>query len=110
MAGAYGRLPHLLNADERDPLMAPMSTHKAKITRIRTAEHVVRTADGRFIGIRLTRKLAMAAMCTECLGFEENPTDCTSPYCPLFPYRAKTLATRRGNITKTELDAQKAKN
>lgn len=59
--------------------------------------HTVRTADGRHTVLRLTRKLAMAAMCTECLGFEENPADCTSVLCPLYPFRAKTLRTRRGD-------------
>ena len=61
-----------------------------------TVAHTVRTADGLHIELRLTRKLAMACMCTECLGFEDNPADCTAHLCPLYPFRAKTLVTRRG--------------
>ena len=61
-------------------------------------DHTVRTADGRYIELRLTRKLAMACMCTECLGFHDNPADCTATLCPLYPFRAKTLRTRRGAI------------
>ncbi len=60
--------------------------------------HTVRTADEGHIKLKLTRKLAMAAMCTECMGFEENPADCTSYCCPLYPFRAKTLVTKRGNL------------
>jgi len=38
-----------------------------------------------------TRNVAIKAMCTECLGWgEEHPKDCTSPLCPLYPYRNKT--------------------
>ena len=75
-----------------------MTDSKKKKPRSGAVVHVVRTADGRYKEIRLTRKLAMAAMCTECLGFEENPANCTSNNCPIFPYRARTLATRRGNL------------
>lgn len=60
--------------------------------------HTVRTADGRYRELRLTRKVAMAAFCSECMGFEENPADCTSKLCPLYPFRAKTLETRRGTM------------
>jgi hypothetical protein len=38
------------------------------------------------------RALAMKLMCTECLGFEADPrSECTSPLCPLYPFRGKTL-------------------
>ncbi len=61
-----------------------------------TVMHTIRAADGRHIELRLTRKLAMACMCTECLGFESDPEDCTARLCPLYPFRAKTLATKTG--------------
>jgi len=38
-----------------------------------------------------TRSKAIKAMCTECLGFEDHPSSCTSPLCPLFPFRGKIL-------------------
>ncbi len=60
--------------------------------------HTVRCADGRFKTIRMTRASSMAAMCTECLGFEDNPSTCTACLCPLYPFRAKTLATLRGTM------------
>ena len=35
-----------------------------------------------------SRKAAVAAQCYECLGWEiGHGTDCTSPACPLYPYR-----------------------
>lgn len=63
-----------------------------------TVNHTVRTADGRYRELKLTRKLAIAVHCTECLGFETDPKDCTSYNCPFFPYREGTRATLRGNL------------
>ena len=74
-----------------------MSNDKKK-ARSGSVYHTVRTADGRYKELKLTRKLAMSAMCTECMGFEGNPADCTSKFCPLFPFRVKTLETQRGTI------------
>jgi len=38
------------------------------------------------------RGLAIKVYCTECLGFEADPrSECTSPLCPLFPFRGKSL-------------------
>ncbi len=65
--------------------------------RSRTVRHTVRTSDGGSISLRLTRKSAIAALCTECMGFG-NPRDCTARLCPVWPFRIKTLATRRGDI------------
>lgn len=61
-------------------------------------QHTVRSSDGRLASIRLTRKLAIAAFCTECTGFDSNPADCTSVLCPLYPFRAKTLRTKTGTF------------
>lgn len=63
-------------------------------------------ANGRYISIRLTRKLAMACFCTECLGFEGNPADCTSIFCPMYIFRAKTYRTREGTLTRAEAKKQ----
>ena len=58
----------------------------------------VRCADGNMRAVKLTRGLAIKLHCTECMGFEENPTGCTSKHCPLFPYRGKTFKTMRGDL------------
>lgn len=71
---------------------------KKRKARSGTVEHTVRAANGRYIRLTLSRKTAMSAMCTECLGFEQNPAECTSYCCPIFPFRAATRATRRGNL------------
>jgi hypothetical protein len=60
--------------------------------------HTVRCATDGFIRLRLTRKLAMAVFCTECLGWEDNPANCTALTCPLYPWRVKTLKTQRGTM------------
>ena len=87
-----------------------MSEQQGERRRSGTVEHVVRTTDGGYKRLLLPRMLAMVAMCAESLGFEEGPNQCTSICCPLFLYRAKTHATRRGNITKADFGRQKAKN
>lgn len=53
-------------------------------------KHKVRTKDGGFKQVDITRNQAIALFCTECLGFEENPKDCTSVNCALYPFRKKS--------------------
>ena len=70
---------------------------KPKAKSIRTYTHTVRTKDG---GTRtfkaLGRRLAMAAMCTECIGWEGDPHDCPCVMCPIYPWRTRTQATNKG--------------
>jgi hypothetical protein len=55
--------------------------------------HTVRTADGGTIQIaNLSRGRAIKLFCTECLGWETHPKDCTATNCALFPFRGRTLA------------------
>ncbi len=61
--------------------------------------HTIRAKNGLLLTLRLTRKLAISCFCTECLGWEDNPSDCTAPLCPLYPFRSKTLRTQKGTIT-----------
>ena len=58
-------------------------------------KHTVRTRDygttKKVVDIdSYTRGKAIKVFCTECLGFEDNPKDCTAKMCPLFPFRGKT--------------------
>lgn len=46
-----------------------------------------------------TRGKAIRLMCTECMGYEENPIDCTSNHCPLFPYRKRTYMAFKSETT-----------
>ncbi len=39
-----------------------------------------------------TRGMAIKIHCTECMGHETDPKDCTSPNYALFPFRKKTYA------------------
>ena len=73
-------------------------TAKNATKRKKTKSHVVRSADNGFVSIpNYGRKLAMAAFCTECMGFSGSAQDCTAILCPLFPFRANTLRTKTGN-------------
>lgn len=58
-------------------------------------EHTIRTRDGGFKRLKYARKQAIQLCCTECLGWEDDPKDCTSIHCPLFPFRGRTMASQR---------------
>jgi len=53
-------------------------------------KHIINTRDGDTKHVNLTRQLAIKLFCTECLGYETHPKDCTCRFCPLYPYRGKT--------------------
>jgi hypothetical protein len=71
-------------------------------------EHTIRAADGGTVTAKLNRGKAIKAMCTECMGFEGNPRDCTSKLCPLFPWRGRILlAWRNKEPVKQPITADK---
>ena len=44
--------------------------------------------DGKTKIVKLTARKAILANCRECMGFNANEVRrCTSPLCPLFPFR-----------------------
>ena len=53
-------------------------------------QHTVRTKDGGFKKVTINRSQAIALHCTECMGYSENPSKCTSKNCALYPFRKKT--------------------
>jgi hypothetical protein len=55
-------------------------------------EHTIRSARGKgTVTTELNRSKAIKAYCTECMGWETNPSDCDIKLCPLFPWRGKSL-------------------
>ena len=52
-------------------------------------KHTIRCKDGGTKEIEnYTRALAIKLQCSECLGYgETNPSECTAPLCPLYPFR-----------------------
>jgi hypothetical protein len=72
--------------------------HLGTLKRVRSTgmvSHTVWTRDGGKKAIRYGRKVGIRLFCMECLGWEHNPKDCTSPLCPLFPFRGATMASQR---------------
>lgn len=63
-------------------------------------QHTVATSDGGFVRVSVggsyTRALAIRLHCTECLGWQTHPRDCTDTTCALFPFRGKSLRAMRG--------------
>jgi hypothetical protein len=56
--------------------------------------HTVRTSKNGTRELRYGRELAIRMKCTECFGWETDPTECTAPLCPLFPFRGLTRKSR----------------
>ena len=56
--------------------------------------HTLRTSAGATRELRYGRELAIRLFCTQCLGWESDPADCTAPLCPLFPFRGLTRKSR----------------
>jgi hypothetical protein len=57
-------------------------------------EHTVITCSGNEKTFdKYHRAFAIKVMCTECMGFEGSPKDCTAVRCPLYPFRGKTIKT-----------------
>jgi len=65
--------------------------------------HTIRSRDGKTVTVKnYYRTKAIKFMCMECVGWEDDPKDCTSPLCPLFPFRKRTLLSQRGNDEPSE--------
>ena len=60
-----------------------------------TVAHTIRTREGHTKELRYGRKMAIALMCTECMGWENDVAGCTSPLCPLYPFRKRTMASQK---------------
>lgn len=61
--------------------------------------HTIHAQDGGLVEAKhYTRHRAIKAFCTECLGWEGNPAgDCTSPNCPLYPFRGRSMVAWRSH-------------
>jgi len=59
--------------------------------------HRIRNREGGTESVRLTPIKAIRLACLECCGWSpKEVTGCTSPLCPLFPYRAGSNPERAG--------------
>ena len=59
-------------------------------------EHRIRARDGATVRLRYNRAKAIKLCCMECMGWDD-PEGCTSPLCPLYPFRGRTMASQRGD-------------
>lgn len=82
-----------------------MSTFEAISASV--AKTQIRTKAGGFETVKLNRGSAIRAFCKECQGWDIiGITECTSPYCPLFPFRNGGSVTAA--LKKAESDAKKS--
>lgn len=58
--------------------------------------NTLRTRDGNTVTLSYNKGTAIKFKCTECLGWDDNPKQCTDTMCPLFPFRGQSMATQRG--------------
>ena len=72
--------------------------------------HTIRTKDGSTVTIdNYGRTTAIKAFCSECFGWEGHPkNECTSPLCPLYPYRGQIRPNSMGLHQKSNLDGLRA--
>ena len=71
-----------------------------------TVSHTIRTRDGGTKELKYGRAKAIKLFCTECLGWGDHPKDCTSPLCPLFPFRGLTLLSQHSTADENDTDEQ----
>lgn len=62
-------------------------------------EHVIRTKDGGTKKVNMSRDTAIKLMCSECMGWEAHPKECSDKFCPLYPYRGKKFTATRADVT-----------
>ena len=75
-----------------------MKAAKAAAGPRKKVSHTVSTRDDKTITFDgYTKGFAIRCMCSHCLGWSEDPADCTSPLCPLYPFRGRTLKTLKGD-------------
>jgi hypothetical protein len=53
-------------------------------------EHTIHTREGGLKEVSLYRATAIKVFCTECMGWDSNPKECTAQNCALFPFRGKS--------------------
>lgn len=84
-----------INKTLNERLVKARAAKRATTGTGQSVEHVIRTRAGHTKKLRYGRKMAVSLMCTECMGWENNPQDCTSPLCPLYPFRNYTMASQK---------------
>ena len=62
-------------------------------------KHTIRTAEGGTKEVTLTPRTAIKNLCIECMGFQQREVKlCSSPQCPVYPFRNGEAHTgRKGN-------------
>lgn len=71
-----------------------MSAPAIKPERVKNAHrvHRIKSRNGDLVQVgAYSPRKAIKAFCTECLGFETHPKDCTASSCPLYPFRGKVM-------------------
>ena len=59
-------------------------------------KHTIETAEGGTKEVTLTPRTAIRANCIMCMGYQMYEVrDCTSPQCPLYPFRMGEAHTGR---------------
>ena len=54
--------------------------------------HAIRHKDGGLMHLEsYSPRQAIRAFCFECMGWQDDPRDCTSTMCPLYPFRGKII-------------------
>jgi hypothetical protein len=84
--------------EQRATAQAAKAIADAKRREQMQAGHTVKKEGGGTVLIKpYSIRRAIALNCTECMGFAAGEVkDCTSPTCPLFPFRRGTMLAKKG--------------
>ena len=83
-----------IDSGAEKPALKPLRKTNQREKRPARVTHTVRTSKNGTRELRYGRELAIRMMCTQCLGWEADPAECTAPLCPLFPFRGLTRKSR----------------
>lgn len=70
--------------------------------------HIIRDNKGGTKRVRLTARTAILAHCFECMGWNWYEVEkCTSPLCPLYPFRNRGATKGTREVSKKSIEALK---
>jgi len=70
--------------------------------------HTIRkNGEGKTKSVRLTSRTAILAACLECMNFNQAEVErCTSPLCPLYPFRNRRATKGTREVSEKQKEAQ----
>lgn len=90
---------HSDNSQERRNKMSRKIEGGSKLAEQESPTHTIHAQDGGLVEVKhYAPRRAIKVFCTECFSWEGDPAvSCTSPNCPLYPYRGRSMVAWRSH-------------